>query len=448
MIIPAVVLPALYASSLIASGRNSGTIDVKWNRPEQLALVDGYREGRTGIRRAGLSAVTSRHDLRWASANEESGLWFRVDPELHLLGLAAAHRDVAAKLGAFRSSVKGGDWTNPSHGGATLAITIADLTYDLPDEQDSGHPGPTPFAAWLLDPDAGTAMMIPVMLAPEVADPLRWLTGPWPLPEIQAKTVAIIGVGSIGSAAAEALAAYGVGSLILIDPDRLDSHNFARHRVPERHLGRFKAKAMADILKAHNPQTAPEPLVLDVIEDADQLRPALAEADAILIASDGIDSRRAANHLSRRAGKPTILACVLEDGAFGEILRIRPARTGCLLCARERLREEGGMDPEPGLDRGYGAGTRHLPMTAVGGDLSLVGHIAAKATVATVLEDLGFREEKLSGDHAIIGLRPKPHLEPPFDIHHAGEVRWRELPPPRDDCPTCGTPAWQSPSTV
>lgn len=447
---PALVLPELYAQRLLGAGKNSGTLAVKWNAGEELGLVDGYRDGMHGNSRTGLSEVTDRHELRWASTNPSMGLWFRVDPELHVLGLHAASRDAVTKLDAFRKYVKGGNWTQPGRGHLTLAVTVADVAPYIAqfEGEDDGPPLPTPFAAWALSPDGNSAEMIPIMIAPEHANPLVLLCGPWPLSELEGKAVAIAGVGSIGSAAAEALAGYGVRRLLLIDPDRLGEHNFARHRVPETHVGRYKAVAMAEVLTKRDPQMTPEALTLDVIYDADQVRPVFDEADVVLVASDGVDSRRAANHLARRAGKPVVLACVLEDGAYGEVMRIRPPRSGCLLCARQKLIDDGALDPEPSLDRGYGTGTRHLPMTAVGSDLALVGQLAAKATVSTILEERGYPDQHLPGGHAVIGLRPKTNMAAPFDIEHAGEVRWHELPPPRPDCPTCGTPSWRASSAA
>ena len=438
MNLPAVILPEYYAERLARSGRNSGTLDVKWNAAEELALIDGLREGTTGTHRQGLSEVPRRHHLRWAATNAAMGLWFRVDPQLHLVGLHAARRRAATKLDAFRGYVVGGDWTVPGREGATLAVTVTPDLADHPREDDDELR--LPFAAWRLHGGRGSAEMLPIMVAAEAAEPLLGLGDAWPLGELQHTTVALIGAGSIGSAAAEALGAYGVRHLVLIDPDRLHGHNFARHRAGEEHLGRYKVNAMAEILTRRDPQMRVEPLVLDVIYDADEVRPVLDEVDVVLVSSDGIDSRRAANHLARRAGKPAVFACVLADGGFGEVLRVRPPRTGCLLCARAQLVEEGGLDPEPALDRGYGTGTRHLPMTAVGGDLTLVGQLAAKAVVATVLEKLGFRDQRLPADHAIIGLRPKPNMAKPFDISRAGDLHWRELPPPREQCPTCGVP--------
>jgi molybdopterin/thiamine biosynthesis adenylyltransferase len=242
--------------------------------------------------------------------------------------------------------------------------------------------------------------------------------GHWPLLDLADDCVVVVGAGSVGSAINDAFAAYGVRRLALVDPDRLLSHNFARHRAHPKQLGRRKVCA------------------------EDLMRPLFLDSSLIVVASDGVDSRRAANHLARRAGKPVVFACVLMDGAFGEILRVPTPAVGCLLCARDELVQSGAMvNPEDHLDREYGTGTRHLPMTAVGGDLGLVGQMAAKAAVATLLQAKGFRDQRLPGNHALLGLRPVPGMAAPFDIEFAGEVRWRDLPPPRADCPTCSTPA-------
>jgi tRNA A37 threonylcarbamoyladenosine dehydratase len=45
-----------------------------------------------------------------------------------------------------------------------------------------------------------------------------------------AGTTVMVGMGSIGAAAFHALAAYGVGQLILVDPDRLRWHNLVRRQ--------------------------------------------------------------------------------------------------------------------------------------------------------------------------------------------------------------------------
>jgi molybdopterin-synthase adenylyltransferase len=100
------------------------------------------------------------------------------------------------------------------------------------------------------------------------------------------------------------------------------------------------------------------------------------------------------------------------------------------------------VDPEPALDLGYGTGFRHLAMTAVGGDLDLVGKFAARAVVSTLLTTQGYMQERLPAEHAVLGLRPTLDRESqvPFDVERSLAVVWHPLGVPKADCPSCGGP--------
>jgi molybdopterin/thiamine biosynthesis adenylyltransferase len=424
---PALLLPADYAHRIVDSGKDRGTLDIKWSDPELLGVVDGFSIG-TGDRHiAGLSDFPKGHFMASTSTVPGMGIWFRVEAELHLARDQARRQTGALALEYFKSLVMNGAWINPRRHGITLALTYVDLGDG---EQD--------WAGWLLT--SGQAQWCYAELVDENAELLAPLRPAWPLAELSSLHATVIGVGSIGGAASEALAGYGLRHLALVDPDRLLGPNFARHRAHSSQIGRHKTAAIAEQLRRRDSGLDVDEYPVDVIWEADVVRPLLDKTDIVIVSTDGVDSRRAANHLVRRAGKPAVFACVLGDGAFGELVRSVPPRTGCLLCTRARMIEESGIaNPEPSLDRRYGTGTRHLPMTAVGTDLGVVGELAAKAAVATLLEDRGYREQRLPGDHAVIGLRPKPGFAAPFDIEHSCELRWREVPPPRPDCLTCRT---------
>jgi len=178
-----------------------------------------------------------------------------------------------------------------------------------------------------------------------------------------------------------------------------------------------------------------------VISDADDMRPLFRDAAIVLCAADGVAARRCVNHLARRADCTAVFACVLRDGAVGEILRVRPwPGNGCLLCVRALLVQYGAIDPEPALDATYGTGDAHRPMTAVGSDLALVGEFGAKAAVATLLEEAGHYDQVFHKDWALIGLQMDRSAPEPFDLY-PGQVHW--LPEigeinSRPTCPTCG----------
>ena len=61
-------------------------------------------------------------------------------------------------------------------------------------------------------------------------------------------TVAICGLGGLGSHIAIALARAGIGKLILIDFDRVDITNLHRQQYKADQIGRYKTEALADNL--------------------------------------------------------------------------------------------------------------------------------------------------------------------------------------------------------
>ena len=67
-------------------------------------------------------------------------------------------------------------------------------------------------------------------------------------------TVAILGIGGVGSFAAEALARTGVGKLILIDKDVVDITNVNRQiHATLKTVGRSKVEVMAERIAEINP---------------------------------------------------------------------------------------------------------------------------------------------------------------------------------------------------
>lgn len=167
------------------------------------------------------------------------------------------------------------------------------------------------------------------------------------------------------------------------------------------------------------------------------LRPLLEGASLVACAADGISPRRAVSHLARGAQVTAILACVLDDGGIGEVLRLRPGRRhGCLICQRLALEERGAIDAE-GDQELDGTGLFHKPMTAVRPDLRLVADLAAKSSVATLLEARGHGDQRLPGEQAVVALRTGHDLAAPFGPPALGMVHWYPVHPPQPGCWTC-----------
>ena len=67
-------------------------------------------------------------------------------------------------------------------------------------------------------------------------------------------SVAVFGIGGVGSYIAEALARGGVGRLLLIDSDRVAQSNINRQLIALRStVGRLKVEVMAERIRDINP---------------------------------------------------------------------------------------------------------------------------------------------------------------------------------------------------
>lgn len=83
---------------------------------------------------------------------------------------------------------------------------------------------------------------------------LQLLIGADNLSKLKASTVAIFGVGGVGSFTVEALARCGVGHLVLIDKDNVDETNINRQiHALNSTIGRSKVEVMRDRILDINP---------------------------------------------------------------------------------------------------------------------------------------------------------------------------------------------------
>ena len=74
--------------------------------------------------------------------------------------------------------------------------------------------------------------------------------------EIRGKAVAVVGLGGVGSVAAEMLTRCGVGKLLLFDYDRVELANMNRLFFTPSQAGLFKTEAARDSLALINPDVA------------------------------------------------------------------------------------------------------------------------------------------------------------------------------------------------
>jgi tRNA A37 threonylcarbamoyladenosine dehydratase len=117
------------------------------------------------------------------------------------------------------------------------------------------------------------------------------LIGEEGLARLQGATVAVFGLGAVGSYVVEALARAGVGNLVLFDHDTVSLSNINRQLLAlESTLGRFKAEAARARVLDINPDCNVEARVQFV--DGDNVAGLLeARFDVVVDAIDGVNSK-------------------------------------------------------------------------------------------------------------------------------------------------------------
>jgi molybdopterin/thiamine biosynthesis adenylyltransferase len=150
-------------------------------------------------------------------------------------------------------------------------------------------------------------------------------------PDLDDARVIIIGVGGLGSPAAIALADAGVGTIGLVDPDRVDPSNL--HRQPlygDADVGRLKVEAAAERLRSRHPRLRIETAAVRFETGSAAL---LADFDLVV---DGTDSVAAKFDVNDAAVAARIPLC--HAGAIGwqaQLLSILPGTTACYRCLFE-----------------------------------------------------------------------------------------------------------------
>ena len=104
-----------------------------------------------------------------------------------------------------------------------------------------------------------------------------------------AATVAVCGLGGLGSNIAIALARAGIGKLQLIDFDRVDISNLHRQQYKANQIGLYKADALAENLLEIAPYVEIETMTVKITEE--NLADLLKDADIVCEAFDNAQAK-------------------------------------------------------------------------------------------------------------------------------------------------------------
>ncbi len=221
------------------------------------------------------------------------------------------------------------------------------------------------------------------------------LYGAHALARLQQAHVTVVGLGGVGSWAAEALVRSGVGRLRLIDLDHVAESNLNRQaQAHTSTLGQAKVVALAERLQLINPHCQ-----LECVEDflsADNLASLLDGTSAVLDAIDEVRTKAALAAYCRKRG--LLLVMCGAAGGKTDASRVRVAdlalthNDALLSKVRARLRKEYGFPSGQTRARKMGIGAVYVdqPPTAappdcmLGTALSCAGYGSAMHVTATV----------------------------------------------------------------
>lgn len=141
-------------------------------------------------------------------------------------------------------------------------------------------------------------------------------------------SVAIVGVGGLGSPVALYLAAAGVGRIGLFDDQRVDLSNLNRQVLyAQADIGRAKVAAAAARLSAIDDSIAVEPSELSI--SASNVAEAFSRHDLVVDGTDSFETKFLLNDAAVLLRKPLIHGAVLQWG--GQVLTVLPGGP-CLRC--------------------------------------------------------------------------------------------------------------------
>lgn len=157
---------------------------------------------------------------------------------------------------------------------------------------------------------------------------------------LRAARVLVIGAGGLGSPLLLYLAAAGVGTLGIVDDDRVDTSNLQRQVLFDgAAAGRLKAEVAAERLRALNPHThvIPHPVRLDAGNAAELV----GAYDLVADGSDNLPTRLLVHDACRALRRPLVSASVQGlDGQLTTWKAYLGSPHPCLRCLYDP-----GMDP-------------------------------------------------------------------------------------------------------
>ncbi|XP_051538175.1 ubiquitin-like modifier-activating enzyme 5 isoform X1 [Myxocyprinus asiaticus] len=161
--------------------------------------------------------------------------------------------------------------------------------------------------------------------------------------KIRSYSVAVVGVGGVGSVTAEMLTRCGIGKLLLFDYDKVELANMNRLFFQPHQAGLSKVEAAEHTLRNINPDVAFETHNYNIttMDNFTHFMDRISHGgleeekpvDLVLSCVDNFEARMAINTACNELGQIWMESGVSENAVSGHIQLIIPGETACFACA-------------------------------------------------------------------------------------------------------------------
>ncbi|XP_047520199.1 ubiquitin-like modifier-activating enzyme 5 [Pieris napi] len=160
--------------------------------------------------------------------------------------------------------------------------------------------------------------------------------------KIRELSVAVVGVGGVGSVTAEMLTRCGIGKLILYDYDKVELANMNRLFFQPHQAGLSKVDAAAATLQSINPDVTIEAHNYNIttMDNFQKFCDSISKGslsggpvDLVLSCVDNFEARMAINTACNELNQRWFESGVSENAVSGHIQFIVPGETACFACA-------------------------------------------------------------------------------------------------------------------
>ena len=220
---------------------------------------------------------------------------------------------------------------------------------------------------------------------------------------LDARRVAVVGCGCLGSKIAVGLAASGVERFTLIDNDHVEPNNSVRSELTVPLFGLHKPVALRRRILETNPAAFGQINEINLCLGAvnlhaaeSHLRDELAAADLIVAATGSHGINRWLNQVACEDRVSALYVSVTNGAWSGEIVRVGPT-DACWVCWNRQYEDQ----PPPGApaDAIYPPGCDQPSFTGSSFDTGIVANLASAVAAQTLL-----------GDRFQLPAYPQPYL--------------------------------------